>query len=92
MLSPSEGLRWIVSTSEDKGAYLGRERDQGRILRTLGGLQVSQMWTGNPFFALLTRPVLGVILGVNWVMVGLWRGMGRCKFPRPIGDNEGGGP
>ena len=32
-------------------------------VRTLGGLQMSQMWTGNPFFALLTRPVFGVILG-----------------------------
>jgi len=32
----------------------------GPQLFTFAGLQASQTWTGTPFFALLTRPVMGV--------------------------------
>lgn len=34
----------------------------GPRLHTFGGLHISQMCTGTPFLALLTRPVMGVYL------------------------------
>jgi hypothetical protein len=63
MLGPCEGLPCPVSTRAHK-----RKRGEGRAVfpHTLGGLQMSQIWTGRPFFALLTLPVFGVIFGVNW--------------------------
>ena len=39
-----------------------RRRGGAVLSLTFAGLQLSQTWTGTPFFALLTRPVMGVSL------------------------------
>jgi hypothetical protein len=68
MLGASEGLSCCCQPWCRRRGKGRQRRPEER--RTLGGLQISQMWTGNPFLALLTRPVLGVILGANWGVEG----------------------
>lgn len=84
MLGPCEGLPFSVSTRAPQETVGG---GPGRVLHTLGGLQMSQTWTGRPFFALLTRPVFGVIFGANWDAAG-WRGNGLWR-PPAMDDDEG---
>jgi hypothetical protein len=59
------------------------------LVKVLCGLQISHTWTGTPFLALLTRPVMGVSLtcmsdGGGWEGIGL---MGPPP-PLPVDDDE----
>jgi hypothetical protein len=84
MLGPCESLPCPVSTPALRKRWRG-------VPRTLGGLQMSHIWTGRPFLALLTRPVLGVIFGVNWEDAAGWRGNGLWR-PPAMDDDEGAEP
>ena len=65
--------------------------------RTLGGLQISQVWTGTPFLALLTRPVMGVSFrGMSptdgWLRIGLMGVLERCRPPVRMEDDDAADP
>ena len=71
MLGPCEGL--ISLARQIERARTGND-EVG--YRTFAGLQMSQTCTGTPFFALLTRPVIGVnLMGTS--PGGGWGGIGR---------------
>ena len=59
------------------------------------GRHISQMWTGTPFFALLTRPVMGVsLMGRSDPLalggIGLmgWFGGPKAPLCPPIDDDD----
>ena len=61
----------------------------------MGGRHISQMWTGTPFFALLTRPVMGVSLTGSsdpLVLGGIglmgWFGGPRAPLFPPMDDDD----
>jgi hypothetical protein len=85
-LSPQMlGPRKSLALSAFPGSSL---RAQGR--QTFAGLQISQVCTGTPFLALLTRPVMGVSLMVMSPIVGL--GIGLMGPEGPIDEEEAADP
>ena len=96
-----------VSTVQRQGGKLTRgsarvashraSRRETVFARTLGGLQISQVWTGTPFLALLTRPVMGVSFrGMSptdgWLRIGLMGVLERCRPPVRMEDDDAADP
>jgi hypothetical protein len=70
---------------------------KGRLPCKLTLLHMSQVWTATPFFALLTRPVMGVSLmgsslACGWGGIGLMGLLDGYRGRPPIDDDEAADP